>query len=143
KPVASRAGETDAAFTATRVNDEAGDPRFVSQGADAIFCLFDLQLWTGAGYTLAILAWTQSAAIVVDQRAFHLALQWPGITRATVTPFSLARVLAAPEGAVPYIPELRLVVWAGGISPAMAREARRRLTPLILNHVASTEVGLW
>lgn len=143
KPVPSRAGETDAALTSTRVNDQDPDPRFRSQGADAIFCLFDLHLWTAAGYTIAILAWMQGAGVVIDQRAFHLALQWPGITRATMTPYSLSRVLAAPGDATPYNPELRLVVWAGGISPAMAREARRRLTPLILNNVASTEVGIW
>jgi len=144
KPVPSRAGETDAAFQATRQVNQGLDPRFGSQGADAIFCMFDLPLWTGAGYTIPILAWSQGAAVVLDQRgASHLALQWPGITRATVTPIYLKQILSAPEGSFPYQPELRLVIWAGSITREMLAEARRRITPLILDNVASTEVGLW
>ena len=144
KPVPSRAGETEAAFAMTRQVNRGLDQRFESQGAAAIFCLFDLGLWTGAGYTLPVLAWTQGAAVIFDQRGeHHLALQWPGVTRATMTPHYLIRVLRAPEGAFPYQPELRLVLWAGAITRQMLGEARRRITPLILNNLASTEVGLW
>lgn len=144
KAVPSRAGETDAALLATRQVNRGLDSRFESQGADGIFCMFDLPLWTAAGYTLPILAWTQGAAVVLDQRGdTSLALQWPGITRATVTPFYLSRILAAPEGAFPYQPDLRLVMWAGAVTRQMVAEIRRRLTPMILNNVGSTEVGLW
>jgi acyl-CoA synthetase (AMP-forming)/AMP-acid ligase II len=144
KAVPSRAGETAEAFAATRQINRALDQRFESQGAAAIFCMFNLGLWTAAGYTLPVLAWTQGAAVVLDQRGeHHLALQWPGITRATVTPYYLTHILRAPEGAFPYQPQLRLVLWAGAITAPMLAEARRRITPMILNNLASTEVGLW
>ncbi len=144
KPVMSRAGETDAMLVTAKLADKFVDPRFAQAGAETVFCLFDLGLWTAAGYSMPLLCWCDDATVVIDQRGdYYLALLWPGITQTFVTPFYLSRVLAAPEGSFPYSPAMRAYLWGGGITPDLAREARRRLTPLILNNVGSTEVGVW
>ncbi|HEY3800782.1 MAG TPA: AMP-binding protein [Caulobacteraceae bacterium] len=144
KPVLTRAGETGAALASVLELARGLDTRLASQGEREVACLFDLALWTASGYSFPILAWTLRAAVVLDQRGeTHLALQWPGLTRATLTPYFLKRILDAPEGAFPFQPGLRLVVWSGAVTRRMLAEARRRITPTIVSNVASTEVGLW
>jgi acyl-coenzyme A synthetase/AMP-(fatty) acid ligase len=52
-------------------------------------------------------------------------------------------LMARPEDAFAYQPEMQLNVISGAVSPAMARETRRRLTPRILVNLSSTEGGGW
>ncbi len=143
KPIQSRAGDTDEAFGAIMKLTAALADAFAESG-DSTTCLFDLGLWTVAGYLRPIMTWSRGGAVVLDQRGgHHLALEWPGITHIVVTPYYLGRVLAAPEGAFAYRPQARLLVTAGALTSAMAHEAQRRLTPRIVVNVGSTEVGMW
>ena len=143
KPIQSRAGDTDEAFGAIMKLTAALADSFAENG-DSTTCLFDLGLWTVAGYLRPIMTWSRGGAVVLDQRGgHHLALEWPGITHIVVTPYYLGRVMAAPEGAFAYRPQARLIVSAGALTSAMAHEAQRRLTPRIVVNVGSTEVGMW
>ncbi|MBS0409530.1 MAG: acyl--CoA ligase [Proteobacteria bacterium] len=144
KPILTHAGDSAEGIAALRgLAASFADP-YAAQGPDTVQCLFDLGLWTAMGYLRPIFSWIDGATIVFDQRGgHHLALEWPGITHIHATPHYLAQVMAAPEGAFERRPDACVIMSAGALTAALARETRRRLTPTIVLHVASTEVGLW
>ncbi len=116
----------------------------VQPGETSVMTVFNMALWTGGGHNWPIFTWCLGGAVVLDQsRAIHRALDWPGLTHALVTPFHLSTLMSLPPGTVAFNPRLQLLVGAGALSPALARETMRRLTPNILIEVASTEAGVW
>ncbi len=117
--------------------------KYRQMGPDNVLNVFNLGLWTGAGHLWPMVTWCLGAAVVLWERDkdFHLALNWPGITHTRTTPAYLAALMAMPEDAFPYLPEMQLTVVSGGLTPAMARETRRRLTPRILITLSATEGG--
>ena len=121
--------------------EELGD-KYRQQGLDTMLNLFGLGLWTGAGHLWGIVTWCLCGAVIVDDREdFHRSLAWPGLTHLRTTPAYLAVLMALPEGSFPYLPDMQLTVVSGGLTPAMARETRRRLTPRILITLSATEGG--
>ena len=116
----------------------------VQPGEDSVLTVFNMALWTGGGHNWPIFTWCLGGAVVLDQSsATHRALDWPGLTHALVTPFHLSMLMSQPAGTTGFDPRMQLVVGAGALSPALARETIRRLTPNILIEVASTEAGVW
>jgi acyl-coenzyme A synthetase/AMP-(fatty) acid ligase len=112
-------------------------------GPDNLLNVFGLGLWTGAGHLWPMVAWCLGGGVVLyeGEEDFHRALDWPGITHTRTTPAYLALMMAMPEGAFPYLPDMQLTVTSGGLTPAMTREIRRRLTPRILITLSATEGG--
>ena len=118
--------------------------KYRQQGPDTVLNIFGLGLWTGAGHLWPIFTWCHGGAVVIHEgqnpeRAFG----WPGITHSLATPAFLTVLMAAPEGAFPYLPDMQLNVVSGAAPPALARDVRRRLTPRILINLSSTEGGGW
>ncbi|MDR3510931.1 MAG: class I adenylate-forming enzyme family protein [Caulobacteraceae bacterium] len=113
-------------------------------GEDTVSAIFNFGLWTAAGYAQPIFTWCQRGGVVIHQDDdFHRALDWPGLTHATVTPYSLSMLMALPEGAYQAHPDLQLMIVSGSVTPALVRETRRRLTSKITISLASTEAGGW
>jgi acyl-coenzyme A synthetase/AMP-(fatty) acid ligase len=82
--------------------------------------------------------------VVFEQRAAsERVFEWGGITHTLATPLNLSQLMALPEGAFPFLPQMQLIVNAGAVSPSLARETRRRLTPKMLINLSSTEAGGW
>jgi acyl-coenzyme A synthetase/AMP-(fatty) acid ligase len=121
---------------------DLGD-KYRQLGPDNLLNVFGLGLWTGAGHLWPMVAWCLGGGVVLyeGEEDFHRALDWPGITHTRTTPAYLALLMAMPEGAFPYLPDMQLTVVSGGLTPAMARETRRRLTPRILITLSATEGG--
>ena len=121
---------------------DLGD-KYRPMGADNLLNVFGLGLWTGAGHLWPMVTWCLGGGVVIHEGEadFHRALDWPGITHTRTTPAYMAALLAMPEGAFPYLPDMQLTVVSGGLTPAMARETRRRLTPRILITLSATEGG--
>jgi len=122
---------------------ELGDG-FRQHNADTVLNIFGLGLWTGAGHSRPLFVWSLGGTVVTHlgedaERAFD----WPGITHTLATPAYLSTLLALPEGAFPFLPDMQLMVVSGALSPATVREVRRRLTPKILINLSATEVGAW
>jgi acyl-coenzyme A synthetase/AMP-(fatty) acid ligase len=137
KKVLSRCGES-AATTSVIGNG------VVMPWTSAVSCLFDLGLWTGAGYWTPLWIWAGQGAVVLRQgEDFHRALEWPGLTHAVATPQYLTRLLALPEDSFPHHPDMMLTVTAGSVTAAMAAQTRRRISPLLNINLSSTEVGGW
>lgn len=144
KPILSHAGASAEGIAALRGLAARFTDPYAAQGPDTVICLFDLGLWTAMGYLRPIFSWVDGATVVLDQRGdHHLALEWPLITHIHATPHYLAKVMSAPEGAFAYRPDACVIMSAGALTAALARETRRRLTPTIVLNVGSTEVGLW
>ena len=117
---------------------------FTGIGRDTVLSIFDMPPWTGAGYSWTIFIWCLGGAVVIQQsRDWHLGFCWPGLTHAVAHPHHITQTLSQPDGVVPFNPNLLLIVVAGTISPAVAREIKRRLTPRILINLSSTEIGGW
>jgi len=117
---------------------------FRQHGPDTVLNIFGLGLWTGGGHTRPIFVWSLGGAVVTHlgndaERAFD----WPGITHTLATPAYLAALMALPEGAFPYLPDMQLMVVSGALSPGLVRAIRRRLTPRIMINLSATEVGAW
>jgi acyl-CoA synthetase (AMP-forming)/AMP-acid ligase II len=117
--------------------------KYRQMGPDNVLNVFGLGLWTGAGHLWPMVTWCLGGAVVLygGEADFHRALDWPGITHTRTTPAYMAVLLAMPEGSFPYLPDMQLTVVSGGLTPAMARETRRRLTPRILITLSATEGG--
>jgi len=140
---------SNAGATADRIDARNGRYHalqgFRQQGPDTVLNILGLALWTAAGHSRPIFTWALGGGVVAwDQDGdFHRTLAWPGITHTLATPAFLADLTGMPEGSFPYLPEMQLIVVAGALSPALARETRRRLTPRILVNLSATEVGGW
>jgi fatty-acyl-CoA synthase len=95
------------------------------------------------GLTMAMCGWAAGAAVTAAFESHDLP-EWlerlpPGIV--AMTPIQLTRVLdALPPGFQPR-PGWRLMVGGSVLPPAVAREARRRITPDIRTIYGSTEGG--
>ncbi len=98
--------------------------------------------WTGNGYKAPADTWDAGGCIVMYQGPRpHEAVQHPGITHAYANLYVLSELLAAPDGALRYNPSMRLFVGGAPLSPALAQEAKARLTPQLYTTVSSTEVS--
>jgi acyl-coenzyme A synthetase/AMP-(fatty) acid ligase len=116
----------------------------VQMWAATVRNVFNLGLWTGAGYWTPVWTWCGAGAVVLqDGDDLERVFDWPGITHTVATPAYLARLMAMPEGAFPFCPQMVLTIMAGALPPHLAREVRRRLAPLININLSSTEVGGW
>jgi acyl-coenzyme A synthetase/AMP-(fatty) acid ligase len=144
RTVLSRLGATEASLAPLRqLSRELAESSDPAPG-EGVMNLLDFALWTAAGYTRSILAWCEGDAVVTHYTGgLHRSFNWPGITHTVATPYQLTVLMALPEGSFPYCPEMRLVISAGSVSPALARAARRRLTPRLVINLGSTESGLW
>jgi acyl-coenzyme A synthetase/AMP-(fatty) acid ligase len=112
-------------------------------GASTVVNTFNAGLWAG-GYDWPIHVWCLGGAVVIEQSdSIERALSWPGINRTVALPFQLSQLMALPEGAFPYLPQMQLVVGGGALSPQLLRETARRLTPKIALKLGSTEVSSW
>jgi acyl-coenzyme A synthetase/AMP-(fatty) acid ligase len=133
--------ETGVGAGIQRIKDQVGDlvgpdQRAVNMGS--------FGLWTGMGYGVPIGMWFLGSTVVIWQapepwRSFD----WPGITNAIVTPAFLQAILEAPEGALKPQPSVNIGVVGGAMSTMLARKARERLSPRIVNMLGSTEGGFW
>lgn len=113
-------------------------------GADTVLNIFGLGLWTGAGHSRPIYSWCTGGTVVIyEGQDIERALDRPDITHTVATPAYLAMLMAAPEDAFAYRPDMQLDVVSGAVTPALAREVRRRLTPHIQINLSSTEAGAW
>ena len=133
----------DAIDVRARRYRELGE-KYRQQGPDTVLNIFGLGLWTGAGHLWPMFTWCHGGAIVIQEgEDLARAFDWPGITHTLATPAFLSVLMAAPEGSFPYLPDMQLNVVSGAVTPALARETRRRLTPRILINLSSTEGGGW
>jgi acyl-coenzyme A synthetase/AMP-(fatty) acid ligase len=112
-------------------------------GAATVVNTFNVGLWAG-GYDWPIHVWCLGGAVVIEQSDnIERALSWPGINRTVALPFQLSKLMALPEGAFPFLPQMQLVVGGGALSPQLLRETARRLTPKIALKLGSTEITSW
>jgi acyl-coenzyme A synthetase/AMP-(fatty) acid ligase len=119
-------------------------PDFLQPGPDTVLNLFNLALWSSGGHGWPIFVWALGGAVALDQRQeLQRAFDWPGLTHTLATPLYLAQLMALPEGAFPFLPQMQLIVNSGAVGPALARETMRRLTPRLLINMSSTEAGGW
>jgi acyl-coenzyme A synthetase/AMP-(fatty) acid ligase len=127
--------------------DPAFEPAYFDQrrrangvNAETVINLFDLAAWTGAGYKSPVSAWGVGASVVIHQQPdIHLALARPGVNVSVLVPSMLRLILAAPEGAFPRLPHMRLSVTGGALTTAEMAQARARITPRIDNGLGATE----
>jgi acyl-coenzyme A synthetase/AMP-(fatty) acid ligase len=106
----------------------------------ARYALFDFGAWTAAGYMGAAAVWLGGGTVVQWQGAeAHRCLEMPGLTHADTMPDLLARVLAAPEGTIPFQGEMTLFLSGGTPRQAQVDAAHARLTPLVWNSIGATE----
>jgi acyl-coenzyme A synthetase/AMP-(fatty) acid ligase len=109
---------------------------------DSVVHVFNFGGWTGVGYKSPASAWLAGATVIIDQRPEpHLALLYPGATHATVTPQTLASILAAPEGSFPRSQTMRLMVASGTVTQTQIDQAKARIAPRLFNSLGSTEVA--
>ncbi len=103
---------------------------------------FDFAGWTGVGYLIDAYTLDAGGCVVLCQgpNPFE-AFRYPGITHALATPHLLARVLAAPPGALRRDDSLRLYVTAGPLSRSMAEDAKARLTRRVYTSIGATEAS--
>jgi len=119
-------------------------PGFRQLGEDTVVNVFNMGQWSSGGYTWPLLVWGLGGAVVFQQTDdYERALDWPGITHTLATPQYLNHLRALPEGAFPYLPDMQLIVVSGALSPDLARQIMRRLTPRVLVNLSSTEGGGW
>lgn len=104
--------------------------------------VFDYGPWTGAGYKAPTQVWAHGGGIIVHQQGKrHEALCDLEGTQATLLPAFLSEILAAPEGAFPRNESLQVILGGGTVTAAEISDAKRRISPHILNALTATEVG--
>ncbi len=113
----------------------------IGMNQDTVLSVFNFPAWTAIGYRWAASPWTVGGAIVIEQRQFHRALLWPGLTHAVLVPVVLSTILAAPANAFPRNDALLLAVQGGPMTQAQVDQAKARITKRLFNWLASTEVG--
>jgi acyl-coenzyme A synthetase/AMP-(fatty) acid ligase len=128
--------ESDAVFIPRTANA-------VGMDQDTVLAAFNFPSWTGVGYRWVAAPWTVGGTTVLEQsRLPHRALARLKLTHALLVPSMLEQVLATPEGAVPRDEQLKLYVGGGAMTPAQIEAAKRRISPILFNLVASTESSL-
>ena len=98
---------------------------------------------SGQGYMLATLAWSTGAAVVTDFTTPDLPTLFERLRPSLcgLTPIQLRELLEIlPPGFEP-LPGLRLLVTGGLLAPAVALDARMRLTPDVMIVYGATESG--
>ena len=119
-------------------------PGFRDVNADTVLNVFNMGLWSAGGYGWPVFVWGLGGAVVFQQTDdFQRGLDWPGLTHTLATPWYLSQLMALPEGAFPFRPDMQLVVVSGAVSPALLRQTTARLTPRVLVNLSSTEGGGW
>jgi acyl-coenzyme A synthetase/AMP-(fatty) acid ligase len=144
KKVLSHFGETwDPIHKRALRYAELGDS-IVQQDENSVVNIFNMSLWSAGGYSRPLFTWGLGGAVVMHQtHDLHRVFDWPGITHTVATPLYLSHLMALPEGAFPYLPDMQLTVVSGAVAPSLARETMRRLTPRVLVNLSSTEAGGW
>ncbi len=106
---------------------------------NSVVNIFDLALWTGAGYKLPLCVWLAGGAVVFHQNEnFHRSLMIEGITHAIVTPPRLSEILNTPKKELRFNPGMLLAVGGAPLTRQLAEAARARLTSRIYTCLAST-----
>ncbi len=109
-------------------------------GPDSVVYVRDFPTWTAGGYRWPLVAWSQGATVVFQQRGdFHRPYHRADLTHAFATPTTLRFLLNAAAEALPRNDGLRLYVTGGAMTRATAAAARERLTPQVFSVLASTE----
>jgi acyl-coenzyme A synthetase/AMP-(fatty) acid ligase len=110
----------------------------------------ELHAWIGftgpesmLGFTLTLAAWRQGAAVAIAPDIPRLIPQIQKLRPRVLglTPVGLRGLLAELPEDFALQPQLRVVVAGGPLPPAVAREARRRLSPDIRTAYGATEAG--
>lgn len=104
--------------------------------------IFDFGAWTAAAFLGPSAVWHAGGGVIVSAGSdVHEDLRHPGGTDAIMLPHLLGRILAAPEGSFPRSEQLRLFLSGGTVTASQLRETKRRISPNVINRLASTEVG--
>jgi acyl-coenzyme A synthetase/AMP-(fatty) acid ligase len=108
--------------------------------AGSIVSVFNFHPRTGVGYKSPAGTWDIGGWVVFDSsNAPHRSLAQPGLSLATMVPTMLRELLAMPQGAYPYNPNLMLAVTGGAITQSEIDQAKTRLTPRLYNGLGATE----
>ncbi|MFI4975200.1 MAG: class I adenylate-forming enzyme family protein [Caulobacterales bacterium] len=108
---------------------------------ESVVNVFDWGPWSSVGLIVPLAAWSVGGAFEVAQPAASGGFAGT-FTHAVATPTMLQRLLADPAQR-PWPGAPRLWVTGSALSPAVAADTLARLTPNVVQSVASTEVGVW
>ncbi len=109
---------------------------------NSIVHTLDYAPWTAAGYGLPLCAWSAGGAVVSHPgKDLYRSFQIDGITHAFFIPMKLEEVLAAPEGQLPFSPNLAVFVGGAALTAGLTAATKARLTPNVYHTVGSTEGG--
>ncbi len=144
KKVLTRLGETEASIQRMRRRYGAWGERFLQPTDRSAVNLFNTGNWTAGGHNWPVFAWSLGAAVVLEQSDQPVrALAHPGLTHTVATPAQLSILMALDEDQFAFRPDMQVLVLAGAVSPALAHETLRRLSPRLLIGLGSTEQSLW
>jgi acyl-coenzyme A synthetase/AMP-(fatty) acid ligase len=111
--------------------------------SDTVHHLFNFPPWTGAGYKVPVEVWGCGGTVVGHPTLPPQdALRSCRGTHAALVPMTLARLLALPDGAYAYNPDLELSIGGGAVTWREIEEAKRRIGPRIYNRLSSTETSV-
>jgi acyl-coenzyme A synthetase/AMP-(fatty) acid ligase len=110
--------------------------------ASSVVNVFDWGMWSSIGYLVPLAVWRAGGCVQIGAAPGAGPAGSAPFTAAIATPTVLETALADPVAA-PWPGRPRLFVGGAPLSPALAAEARRRLTPEVVQIVASTEAGIW
>jgi acyl-coenzyme A synthetase/AMP-(fatty) acid ligase len=106
--------------------------------------LLNLGLWTAAGYSSPIAAWSIGGAAVFHPAAQGWrSLQLPALTNAMGTPALFSRALADAPATLSPNPRMTLVVTGAQPSRALVEKLKALITPNVVSGLGSTEGGGW
>jgi acyl-coenzyme A synthetase/AMP-(fatty) acid ligase len=106
-----------------------------------VLSVFTCPVWTGAGYKSPASVWSVGGTVVIDPTTPFGTLRQANLTHAVLTPMILRAILALPADAFPRNERLQLHYAGGTLSWAEIEEAKRRITPHIINGLGATETG--
>ncbi|MFI4933375.1 MAG: class I adenylate-forming enzyme family protein [Caulobacterales bacterium] len=144
KKVRNTAGDSQGPIEQRRLRYVELGEGFAAPDERTVVNIFNMGMWSAGGYSWPVFVWSLGGGVAIQQTAdFERVFDWDGITHTLATPLYLSQLMALPEGAFPFRPQMQLIVVSGAVSPALARETMRRLTPRILVNLSSTETGGW
>jgi acyl-coenzyme A synthetase/AMP-(fatty) acid ligase len=107
------------------------------------FCVFNFLPWTAVSHRCAASPWLVGGTTIIEQgNASFQALFRPETTHAMANPVILDRILAIPSGGFPSNDSLILAIGGGAITQPQFEQAKDRITPRLINNLASTEGGM-
>ncbi len=110
---------------------------------NTLLSVFSIPTWTGLAYKWTASPWSVGGATLIVQGAKpYQPLMRPEVTHAVLHPQMLAAILTAPAGAFRRNDAMRLAIGAGTITRAQVEQAKARITPRLVNYLASTEAGI-